>query len=245
MKPSDHSLEQRSVPEQIRRMFDAIAPTYDFLNHLMSFGLDHRWRRKAIRLFGAKRGGVFLDIAAGSGDVSFDLMELRPQRIVGIDFAPGMLDVFRGKLSRCNHSSPVDIVSGDALSLPFRNESFDGTIVAFGIRNFADRSRALTEMFRVLKPGGISVILECTKPDAPVISQLYATYSRWGVPLLGSLISKHKSAYAYLPDSISHFPSTEEFLSLMEHAGFAEPRETALSFGAATIFTGRKLPATE
>lgn len=224
-------------------MFNAIAPTYDILNHLMSFGLDIRWRRKAIRTLGEKRGGVFLDIAAGSGDVSLDLIELEPRRVVAADFASNMLTVFRHKLSLRNHSCAIDMVSCDALSLPFPKATFDGTIVAFGMRNFADRLRSLKEMLRVLKPGGISVILELSTPRAPLAAHFYTLYARWGLPLLGRIISKHNSAYQYLPESISLFPVQDEFLALMRAAGFSETTATTLTFGTATIFMGKKSAA--
>lgn len=231
-------MPSRTAPEHIQGMFNAIAPTYDRLNHLMSFGLDIGWRRRAVRLLAGKRGGVFLDIAAGSGDVSLSLLELRPRQIVAADFAYEMLRVFEAKRAGCADPHCIDIVSCDALSLPFRNASFDGTIVAFGMRNFADRLRSLQEMRRVLKPGGISVILELTKPRAPLIAQLYTFYSSIGLPLLGRFISHHNSAYRYLPSSIAQFPVSEEFCLLMNRAGFPDASALPLTFGAATIFTG-------
>lgn len=235
-----HSTPQREQPEEIRKMFDAIAPTYDLLNHVLSFGLDIRWRKKAITMLTDKRGGVILDIAAGSGDVSFDLMNINPCRVIGADFSLNMLQVFRKKLSDSNKAHPVSLVSCDALSLPFSKETFDGTIVAFGIRNFADRLRSLKEMLRVLKPNGISVILELSQPRTPVIAQCYSLYSKWGLPLVGKIISRSNSAYSYLPQSITNFPPREEFLSLMNEAGFVKTKALPLTFGAATIFTGRK-----
>ena len=241
MKSEQSLLGDEKRPEEIQLMFNAIAPTYDLLNHLMSFGLDIRWRSRAIRLLNEKRRGIFLDIATGSGDVSFDLLKLQPQRIVAVDFAFNMLNVFQQKLSHRNHSCPINSVSCDALSLPFHDQTFDGTIVAFGIRNFANRLHALREMLRVLKPGGISVILELSNPTAPIISHLYAVYARWGLPLLGRMISRHNSAYRYLPNSITRFPEQDEFLSLMNRAGFSTTQALPLTFGAATIFMGRKL----
>jgi demethylmenaquinone methyltransferase/2-methoxy-6-polyprenyl-1,4-benzoquinol methylase len=243
MKHAIHSTPDRSNPDNIRQMFNAIAPTYDVLNHLMSFGLDIRWRRKAVRLLEEKHRGVFLDIAAGSGDVSFDLMELHPQHVVAADFAHNMLTVLQQKLSQRVQSCTIDVVSCDALSLPFQDGVFDGTIVAFGMRNFADRLQSLKEMLRVLKPGGISVILELTKPQAPPFAQLYTVYSRVGLPIMGKIISRHNSAYRYLPESIAQFPARNEFCALMETAGFSETNAMSLTFGAATIFIGRKSAA--
>lgn len=236
---------QRSVvasrnPATVRSMFDSIAPTYDFLNHLLSFGLDIRWRKKATALLAKKRDGIFLDIAAGSGDVSLDLLALQPLRIVATDFAFNMLTTFRQKLNARAPRSTINLVSCDALALPFDDNVFDGTIVAFGIRNFTDRLRSLQEMQRVLKPDGISIILELTHPRQPVVKQLYRLYSRACLPLVGKIISRHNDAYRYLPDSIADFPDREEFLGLMAEAGFAEILTQSLTFGAATIYVAKK-----
>ena len=134
----------------------------------------------------------------------------------------------------------IDLVACDALALPFADESFDATMVAFGIRNFADRAASLLEMKRVLKPSGLCLILELSKPNAPIIAQLYAVYARTILPLLGKMISKHNEAYAYLPDSIAKFPERKEFGKLMEYVGFGELRIVPLTFGAATIYLGRR-----
>ena len=222
-------------------MFDAIAPTYDLLNHLMSFGLDWRWRKKAVNILTEKRGGVLLDIAAGSGDVSLELLSIRPRKVIAADFALEMLNVFRHKLDgQSDAIATVEMVSCDALRLPFHNASFDGTIVAFGIRNFNDRLAGLHEMLRVLKPGGLTVILELSQPRSRFISPFYRLYAHRILPLLGATISRHNSAYRYLPDSIADFPDKNEFLGLMSTAGFSETRAYSLTFGAAMIYVGRK-----
>jgi demethylmenaquinone methyltransferase/2-methoxy-6-polyprenyl-1,4-benzoquinol methylase len=238
MKPVTSTNKQD--PDTIRRMFNAIAPTYDLLNHLLSFGLDIRWRRRAIRILSEKRGGAILDIAAGSGDLSLEVLSLQPRLVVSTDFAQSMLNVFKEKLASRNITRTVHLASCDALHLPFNEASFDATMVAFGIRNFADRLRSLEEMRRVLKPGGISLILELSAPTKPVVSQLYGLYSRIGLPLLGKIISRNNEAYRYLPESISAFPDREEFLALMARAGFVDSRAIPLTFGAAMIYLGRK-----
>ncbi len=221
-------------------MFNAIAPTYDLLNHLLSFGLDIRWRKHAVRLLEEKRGGAFIDIAAGSGDLSLAAIGLSPSHLVATDFAESMLQVFQKKVRGHEYAHLIDLVVCDALALPFTDDSFDATMVAFGIRNFADRLQSLREMRRVLKPGGLSVILELSAPTTPVISQLYKLYSRVALPLLGKFVSKHNNAYAYLPESIALFPAEKEFCALVEEAGFREIRATPLTFGAATLYVGRK-----
>src|SRR5262249_50406068 len=156
---------QRTIaqdPGQIKAMFNDIAPTYDLLNRLLSFGMDSGWRRKAIAHLKRYQNGTFLDIASGSGDVALDLLSLHPRKVIASDFAFEMLKVLRTKTERTSSDDVIQIVSCDALSLPFRDCSFDGTIVAFGIRNFADRLRSLKEMYRVLKKEGTSVVLELT-----------------------------------------------------------------------------------
>lgn len=230
----------REHPDEIRGMFNAIAPTYDILNHLLSFGLDIRWRRKAISVLAGKVDGVFLDIAAGSGDVSLDLLALKPSFVVGADFAEDMLRVFRQKLMKRSQVDTIGLVCCDAHELPFRGDTFDGTIVAFGIRNFSDRARSLREMRRVLRPGGIAVILELSQPTSPIAVQLYRFYGAVVLPLLGMIISRHTTAYKYLPSSIREFPHQSEFVELMRSAGFEDVRATVLTFGAATIFVGTK-----
>jgi len=227
-------------PQFIRRMFNAIAPTYDLLNHLLSFGLDIRWRKRAIRLLEEKRGGIFLDIAAGSGDLSIEALSLSPARVVAVDFAETMLHVFHTKLMKRGGARRVALVVCDALALPFADGSFDATMVAFGIRNFADRRRSLQEMKRVLKPGGLSMILELSAPTTPLMSQVYRLYTAVALPMLGRIISRHNSAYRYLPESIAQFPSEREFCRLMHEAGFREIRSLPLALGAARIYLGRK-----
>ena len=227
-------------PEEIQTMFNDIAPTYDTLNHLLSFGLDIRWRKKAIQSLEEKQGGTFLDIAAGSGDFSFETLTLQPKLVVATDFAQNMLNVFQQKLDSRSYIVPIELVSCDALALPFHDQTFDATMVAFGIRNFANRLKGLREMYRVLKPNGISLILELSKPRTPIISQLYTIYTRAGLPLLGKIISRHNSAYRYLPESISKFPERTEFLAMMKEAGFSETKAIPLTFGVATIYVGRK-----
>jgi len=230
----------RAKPEEIRNMFDSIAPTYDRLNHLLSFGLDILWRSKAIQLLEEKRGGVILDIATGSGDLALDALKLQPKMLIASDFAFNMLQVFRKKIQQRNVQTLPLLVSCDALHLPFKQHSFDATTVAFGIRNFADRVQSLKEMHRVLKPNGVSLILELTSPTAPFIKQGYTIYAKGILPLIGKIISRHNSAYQYLPASISNFPEQEEFASHMKQAGFFEVNIHLLTSGVATIFVGRK-----
>lgn len=233
------ALDQQD-PHEIRAMFDAIAPRYDFLNRLLSFGLHRGWRRKAVSFLAEKRGGLMLDIAAGSGDVSFELLSLEPSRVVATDFAPAMLEVLKRKLNGHAGRGRIEVVICDALHLPFQDLLFDGAIVAFGIRNFADREAALSEMFRVLAPDGISVILEFSKPDRYIVRLINDLYMNLGVPLLGRIISGHKTAYRYLPRSIGAFPERAEFLASMKAAGFTSVEAHSLTMGVATVYIGRR-----
>lgn len=231
--------------KNVQVMFNEIAPTYDLLNRIISFGLDRRWRRKAIELLDLNNESKILDIASGSGDITLAITKRKPKLIVATDFALRMLNVFQQKLDQEEFHQLITFTACDALDLPFRDQSFDGTIVAFGIRNFTDRFLALQEMHRVLKSGGISVILELTVPTNPAIRQLHKIYARVLLPLLGKLISQHKSAYRYLPDSIKNFSNKNDFLTMMNQAGFIQTNTVELAFGAATIFVGRKQSASE
>lgn len=226
--------------KNIQTMFNMIAPTYDVLNRLISFGLDRSWRKKAVTQLETNKESIVLDIAAGSGDSTLEVVKRRPKLIVATDFALSMFDVFQQKLHNEVFSQTITFTACDALSLPFRDRSFDGTIVAFGVRNFTDKLLSLQEMHRVLKSGGVSVILELTEPINPIIMQLYKLHTRILIPLLGKLISKNKSAYHYLPDSIEKFPDNNEFLTMMRQAGFIHSKTVALALGTATIFVGRK-----
>jgi demethylmenaquinone methyltransferase/2-methoxy-6-polyprenyl-1,4-benzoquinol methylase len=231
---------QQAQPDRIRVMFDRIAPTYDLLNRLISFGLDSGWRRRAIAHFREFPGGSFLDIAAGSGDISVGLASIGPRLTTGTDFSTNMLRLYGDKMRSKAGGGSFGMAAADALSLPFRDRTFDGTITAFGIRNFADRPLALREMHRVLRPGGVAVILELTVPENRVLRALYSLHSKVLLPAAGRLISGDSSAYRYLPASIEAFPPSGEFLSMMRDAGFIRTEAQGLTFGAATIFSGRK-----
>ncbi|MBA4312021.1 MAG: bifunctional demethylmenaquinone methyltransferase/2-methoxy-6-polyprenyl-1,4-benzoquinol methylase UbiE [Chlorobiaceae bacterium] len=238
--PIKKNIKQRD-PSAIRKMFDGIAPTYDLLNRLISFGLDSKWRKRAVNFFREKYNGNFLDIAAGSGDVSIELSRLQPDSIIATDFSMNMLLECKKKINRHDKNNIIHCATVDALKLPFRSEIFDGTIVAFGIRNFEDRLLSLKEMYRVLRWNGISVILELTHPRSPIISTLYSFHAKILLPMIGRIISRHDSAYSYLPHSIESFPNQNEFLELMRQAGFTDLKAYPLTFGAATIFVGKKI----
>lgn len=230
--------------EQVREMFDSIAPAYDLMNAAMTLGMDRGWRRKAVSLLGpASRYGRVLDIATGTADIAIKLAQTHATpRVVGIDLSEGMLEVGRRKVSeaRLPQGCSIELQQGDSLALPFENESFDGAICAYGVRNFSDIARGLGEMARVLRPGGALVILELSTPRSPLVKPFYNLYTRGFIPLLGRLVSKDPRAYSYLPESIAAVPQGAEMTSLMEQAGFSRATAISLFLGVCTIYHALK-----
>jgi demethylmenaquinone methyltransferase/2-methoxy-6-polyprenyl-1,4-benzoquinol methylase len=226
--------------EYVRRIFSEIAPRYDLLNHLHSFNIDRRWRRRAIAVLdpGRRPDGVFVDLCAGTLDVSAELSRSRGFRglILGTDFAEPMLRAGLGKAPRVL----VAPVAADALELPVADDSVAGAIVAFGIRNVATLSSALDEIFRVLEPGGRFVILEFSTPRSPIVRAGYHAYFHRVLPAVGRVVSGHKTAYRYLPESVARFPVQEELATHIRSAGFVDVRWETLTFGIAAIHSGDK-----
>ena len=226
--------------EYVRSVFEQIAPTYDRLNHLLSFNVDRTWRRKAIRRLDLARngGGHFLDLCAGTMDVSAQLSATAGFRghVVAADFAEAMLRAGRGK----SRPGSTTALVADALRLPLRDAAFDGVIVAFGARNLSDLNAGLREARRVLKEGGRLVILEFTTPPSRVVRAIYHLYFHHLLPWIGAAISGHRSAYRYLPRSVSHFPGVEELASRIRAAGFTLVEHERLTFGIAAIHVGER-----
>lgn len=222
-------------------MFTAIAPRYDLLNHLLSFNLDRRWRRRAVSRLDHLRApaGRYLDLCAGTLDLAIELSRRRgfTGYVVGADFVVPMLRLGRGK------AAGVETVGADALELPFAAETFDGLVIGFGVRNLADPAAGLREMRRVLRPGGKLVILEFATPATWPVRPLYLWYFRRVLPWIGRLISRHRDAYSYLPSSVIDFPRPEEFRELVERAGFVNVEYESLTLGIAGVYAGRKGPA--
>lgn len=229
-----------SKKQQVEQMFDNISHRYDFLNHFLSLSLDKWWRRKAIMELSDCQVMDLLDVATGTGDMVSAALRLSPRHIIGIDLSEGMLEIARRKKHLQKGGILIEFIKGDSEALPFEGNSFDAVTVAFGVRNFEDPQRGLSEIFRVLRPGKKLVVLEFSKPDRFPMKQLYNFYFKYILPLFGKVISKDNEAYSYLPESVLNFPEKEGFLSLMEAAGFRNNRYKRLTSGIVSIYVGEK-----
>jgi len=229
-----------SKKEQVRNMFNNIAGRYDFLNHFLSAGVDYTWRKKVIRILKKYQPRKILDVATGTADLAIAETKLRPEKVVGVDIADQMLDFGRKKIAKKKLQQIITLENGDSENLRFPDNSFDAVTVAFGVRNFEHLDTGLREMYRVLNPGGVAVILEFSSPRHFPVKQVYNFYFKNILPLAGKLISKHNSAYNYLPESVSAFPDGNDFLDHMHSAGFKNTSARTLTFGIASIYTGVK-----
>jgi demethylmenaquinone methyltransferase/2-methoxy-6-polyprenyl-1,4-benzoquinol methylase len=239
----DHSQKFKTDKKvAIESMFDSIAWRYDFLNHFLSFSIDRIWRKKAIReISKLKKNPAILDVATGTGDLAIASMKLNPSKVKGIDISKKMLEFGKAKIEKKGLSERIELLQGDSENIPFRDNNFDVAMVAFGVRNFADPLKGLTEMNRVLCNNGMILVLEFSKPTGILFRTVYNFYFRNILPFFGKLFSKDKSAYKYLPDSVMRFPDNEEFLRLLSQAGFSRTRQIKLTGGVASIYTGIKL----
>ncbi len=227
----------------VRDMFSNIAGRYDFLNHFLSFGLDYYWRSKAVSIVQAHCKNIpeprILDIACGTGDLSFEILKkISGAKITGIDLAQPMLDIFQQKIDAKKAS--IHIEEGDVEALRFEDASFDAVTIGFATRNFSSLDIAFKEICRVLKPGGIFVNLELSKPRHTPMKQLYMFYSKRILPVIGKIVSKNSEAYTYLPDSIQRFPEREEIMKMLREAGFSQAHWQDLTAGIVTMHVGKK-----
>lgn len=229
-------------PQKIAGMFDAIARRYDLLNHLLSAGIDRRWRRRAIRSLELTGRERVLDVCTGTADLAIAAVCARPPaaRVVGVDFAGAMLRVGDGKLRTARLGDRVALIQGDATCLPLGDASVDVVTIAFGIRNVECMDVACAEMYRVLKPGGRLAILEFAVPTMPVIGTLYVWYLNRVLPCIGRAVSRHNAAYGYLPASIGAFASPDDFVTILRHAGFSTIPPVRLTFGSVILYTARR-----
>ena len=222
-------------------MFDKIAFRYDFLNHFLSAGIDVSWRRKTINELRSLQPQNLLDVATGTGDMAIMAQKmLKPQKIIGIDISEGMLEIGNEKIKKLGLNGVIELVKGDSETIIFETNSFDGVTVAFGVRNFEHLEQGLTEILRVLKPGGRLVVLECSKPKLPLIKQFYKFYLNTVAPGIGRMISKEKNAYQYLNDSVQKFPEGKNFVDILNKLGYKNASCKTLSLGIASIYCGEK-----
>ena len=227
--------------QQVETMFDNIAPTYDTLTHRLSWNIDRGWRRKAIGFLQPYKPQTLLDIATGTGDFAIMAAQmLKPQRLVGADISEGMMEVGRKKVAELGLQHVISFEKEDCLHLSYADGTFDAVTAAFGIRNFADLDRGLSEMHRVMRSGGHLVIVELTTPPRFPMKQLFGVYSHTWLPLYGRMVSKDKSAYAYLTKTIEAFPQGERMMEILQRAGFRETAFRRLTGGICTLYTGVK-----
>ena len=233
--------QSKGKKEQVANMFNSISPQYDFLNHLLSGGIDIIWRKKAIKLLQNKGIKTMLDIATGTGDFAIEALKINPEKIVGVDISEGMLSVGIEKIKKMGLEKTIQLQKGDSEKLPFSDNSFDAVIVSFGVRNFENLQKGLSDMFRVTKPGGYCLILEFSNPRSFPMKQLYTFYSKYCLPFLGKMISKDPSAYTYLPESVKAFPDGPEFIHIFKSVGYSETNWIPMTGGICSIYIGQKL----
>ena len=225
--------------QSVQAMFSAIAGRYDLLNHLLSANQDVRWRQRAVRLLSPKRDENILDLCCGTGDLSFEILRRQPRcHVTGADFAEPMLEIARQKTG--GRKARIDFLQADALKLPFEDESFHAVTVGFGVRNFENTAAGLRQMHRVVKPNGRILVLEFMRPTSFFLRHIFGLFFNQILPRVGKLISKHNSAYSYLPASVGGFYSRDEFAQLLRDCGFREVRSFNYTLGAATCFFAKK-----
>ena len=219
-------------------MFDAISPTYDFLNRLLSFGQDGLWRRAAVKALKIRPDGIYLDLCTGTGDVALLAKKMFGARVAGLDFSSGMLGLARKKAARSG--CQLLLARGDALAVPFKGCSLDGVVVAFGLRNFEDWDRGLSEMARTLKPGGRAVILEFAEPHGRPFGLVYRVYFRRVLPFIGRIVSGRPRAYAYLPATVTRFPNPDEIKQRMALTGLSVVLTRLIAGGAVVLYAAER-----
>ena len=226
--------------EQVTQMFDNISGNYDSLNRVISFGIDISWRKKVVALLKEKKPQNILDIATGTGDLAINLVATGAKEIVGLDISPGMLEVGKNKVAEKNLTKTIEMIVGDSENLPFKEHSFDAVTVAFGVRNFENLEKGLSEILRVLKPTGTLVILETSIPTKTPFKQGYKVYTKHILPLIGRLFSKDKTAYSYLSESAAAFPHGKAFNNILEKIGFIAIQDLPQTLGVASIYVATK-----
>ncbi len=227
--------------EQVEEMFNSIAFRYDFLNRFLSGGSDVRWRKKAINELKDLKPQQILDVATGTADMAIACYQMvKPKKIIGIDISQSMLEIGTKKIEKAGLQNFIELHKGDSEILNYSNNFFDAVMVAFGVRNFANLEKGLTEMLRVLKPGGKLIVLEFSKPKQKLFKSLCDFYMNYVTPQIGNLFTKNKKAYEYLNNSVQAFPERESFLNVLNSIGYRKTYYKALSFGICSIYCGEK-----
>lgn len=238
VKPYNSSMGKK---DEVEQMFDNISHRYDFLNRLLSAGIDVQWRNKVVKMVTDTNPKTILDVATGTGDLAIALAKKNPQaKITGFDLSAGMLEHGRKKIANKSLSEQIEMIQGDAENMPFEDDTFDAITVAFGVRNFETLEKGLKEIHRVLKPGGIFVILEFSQPEKFPMKQLYNFYFKNILPVIGKTFSKDHRAYTYLPESVQAFPYGEKLNHILKSINFIAPKDKKLTFGIASIYKSLK-----
>lgn len=240
MTVKPYGQDDKTKKQEVAEMFNNISAKYDFLNHFLSLGIDKLWRKKAIKMLKELKPNRILDIATGTGDFAIESLSLKPTEVVGIDISEGMLSKGREKMQQRKVEHIISMRLGDSENLPFEDHYFDALTVGFGVRNFENLEKGLSEMLRVVRPGGKLLILEFSKPKKFPIKQAFGFYSKRLIPFIGKMVSKDKRAYAYLPESVEAFPEGKNFETILEKLGYKNVKSTLVSGGIATIYSGTK-----
>lgn len=236
---NENSLSERK--KESYKIFNEIAGTYDLLNHTLSLGIDIYWRNKLLKHLPKKDSINALDLATGTGDVALTLIkDPRIKKVTGLDLSKGMIDIGIQKVKKKGLDKKINLMIGDAVNIPAADDSFDLTTISFGIRNFSDPQKSLHDIYRVLKKDGRVMIMEFAIPSNPLVRAVYFFYFRYFLPKIGNIVSKHKDAYTYLNKTVEQFPYGDEFLKLMQNAGFKNLRRESLTFGIAMLYIGDK-----
>lgn len=234
------SEQPKGKKEMVQGMFNDIAPKYDLLNHLLSADIDKIWRKKLRKILAEDNPKIILDVASGTGDLAIELAKMPVEKIIGIDIAADMLEIGRIKIWKKGLERTIQLQVGDSESIDFSDGYFDAVTVAFGVRNYENLGKGLKEMQRVLKPGGKVAVLEFSKPSGFPMKNIYWFYFKYVLPVIGKMVSRHSSAYTYLPNSVAAFPEGEVFMNELLTAGFKNPTQNRLTFGIATLYIAEK-----
>lgn len=227
--------------KESHKIFDDIAGTYDFLNHILSFGIDIYWRKKLLKNLPQKNDLLIMDLATGTGDVALVLgKDKRVSKVEGLDMSQGMINVGREKVKKAGLEKTISMEIGDGCNLPKADNLYDAATLSFGIRNFPNAQQGLKEIKRVLKPGGKALIMEFGLPSNLLVKAVYLLYFRYLLPFVGNIVSKHKDAYSYLNETVEDFPYGEDFTKMMKEEGYKNINIIPLTFGIANLYVGEK-----